>query len=118
MTPNPAVEPTHAPVCDAGAALADRRSLRRGRFEARSQLTARPLDGQRTTTRLLEDGMATDNLTDETDVLIVGAGPTGLTLACELVRRGVRIPLIEKMDAFPTTSRSWDFRRGRWKRST
>ena len=28
-------------------------------------------------------------------VLIVGAGPTGLTLACELARRGVSFRLIE-----------------------
>ena len=33
--------------------------------------------------------------TTETTVLIVGAGPTGLTLACELSRRGVPFRLIE-----------------------
>ena len=32
---------------------------------------------------------------DMTTVLIVGAGPTGLTLACELARRGVAFRLIE-----------------------
>ncbi|MGB8940832.1 MAG: FAD-dependent oxidoreductase, partial [Streptomyces sp.] len=37
-----------------------------------------------------------------TDVLIVGAGPTGLTLACDLARRGVRALLVERADAlFP-----------------
>ena len=32
---------------------------------------------------------------DHTTVLVVGAGPTGLTLACELARRGVVFRLIE-----------------------
>jgi len=32
----------------------------------------------------------------ETTVLIVGAGPTGLTLACELARRGVSLRLLER----------------------
>ena len=31
-----------------------------------------------------------------TDVLIIGAGPTGLTLACDLARRGVDIRIIER----------------------
>ncbi|NGO72228.1 FAD-dependent monooxygenase [Streptomyces boncukensis] len=35
-------------------------------------------------------------------VLIAGAGPTGLTLACELARRGVRVRLVERSDGlFP-----------------
>src|SRR5205807_306999 len=33
-----------------------------------------------------------------TDVLIVGAGPTGLTLAIDLGRRGVRCTLLEQKD--------------------
>ncbi|MCX4548705.1 FAD-dependent oxidoreductase [Streptomyces sp. NBC_01500] len=38
----------------------------------------------------------------ETDVLIVGAGPTGLTLATDLARRGVRTVVVEKADGlFP-----------------
>ncbi|WP_367044486.1 FAD-dependent oxidoreductase [Streptomyces sp. Je 1-332] len=37
-----------------------------------------------------------------TEVLIVGAGPTGLTLACDLARRGVRALVVEQADAlFP-----------------
>src|SRR6516162_8663632 len=34
----------------------------------------------------------------DSDVLIVGAGPTGLTLAIDLGRRGVRCMLIEKKE--------------------
>ncbi|MFZ4301792.1 FAD-dependent monooxygenase [Streptomyces cinereoruber] len=38
----------------------------------------------------------------ETDVLIVGAGPTGLALGVDLARRGVRALLVERADAlFP-----------------
>jgi 2-polyprenyl-6-methoxyphenol hydroxylase-like FAD-dependent oxidoreductase len=36
---------------------------------------------------------------DETDVLIVGAGAAGLTLAIDLARRGVRFALIERLAA-------------------
>jgi 2-polyprenyl-6-methoxyphenol hydroxylase-like FAD-dependent oxidoreductase len=38
----------------------------------------------------------------ELDVLVVGAGPTGLTLAAELARRGVSVRIVEKI-AQPTT---------------
>ena len=34
----------------------------------------------------------------EVEVLIVGAGPTGLVLACELARRGVPHRLVERRD--------------------
>ncbi len=37
----------------------------------------------------------------KTDALVVGAGPTGLTLGCELLRRGLKVRLIEKL-AEPT----------------
>ncbi|MGW0899101.1 FAD-dependent monooxygenase, partial [Streptomyces goshikiensis] len=29
-----------------------------------------------------------------TDVLIAGAGPTGLTLACDLARRGIAVRVV------------------------
>ncbi|MEU6214719.1 FAD-dependent monooxygenase [Streptomyces sp. NPDC047023] len=39
---------------------------------------------------------------DRTEVLVVGAGPTGLTLAADLARRGVRALVVERADAlFP-----------------
>ena len=42
----------------------------------------------------------------ETPVLIVGAGPTGLTLAIELGRRGVPFRLVDRDPARPRTSRA------------
>jgi 2-polyprenyl-6-methoxyphenol hydroxylase-like FAD-dependent oxidoreductase len=39
------------------------------------------------------------------DVLIVGAGPTGLTLACVLARRGINFRIIDAFPAPPTGSR-------------
>jgi 2-polyprenyl-6-methoxyphenol hydroxylase-like FAD-dependent oxidoreductase len=42
----------------------------------------------------------------QTDVLVVGAGPTGLTLACELLRRGVSCRVIDKVASPATTSRA------------
>lgn len=33
---------------------------------------------------------------DQVDVLIAGAGPTGLALACDLARRGVEVRIVEK----------------------
>ncbi|MER7895588.1 FAD-dependent oxidoreductase [Streptomyces sp. NPDC096046] len=39
------------------------------------------------------------------DVLVVGGGPTGLTLACDLARRGVRTHVIETADELSAGSR-------------
>ena len=43
---------------------------------------------------------------NDVDVLIVGAGPTGLTLACELLRRGTRVTIIDAAPVPATTSRA------------
>ncbi len=40
-----------------------------------------------------------------TDVLVVGAGPTGLTLACELRRRGVACRVLDRADGTPRRSK-------------
>ena len=44
-------------------------------------------------------------MTDEISVLIAGAGPTGLTLACDLARRGVSFRIIDKAPAYFAGSR-------------
>jgi 2-polyprenyl-6-methoxyphenol hydroxylase-like FAD-dependent oxidoreductase len=44
--------------------------------------------------------------TDDTEVLIVGAGPTGLVLAIWLARLGVRIRIVDKTSEPGTTSRA------------
>src|SRR6185312_4197495 len=41
----------------------------------------------------------------QTDVLVVGAGPTGLALACDLARRGVAVRIIDRAPEFPSGSR-------------
>jgi 2-polyprenyl-6-methoxyphenol hydroxylase-like FAD-dependent oxidoreductase len=40
-----------------------------------------------------------------TDVVVVGAGPTGLTLACDLARRGVAVRIVDRAREFPAGSR-------------
>ena len=42
----------------------------------------------------------------DTDVLIVGAGPTGLTLAASLVARGIRTAVVDRQAAMAHTSRA------------
>src|ERR1700753_2935843 len=42
----------------------------------------------------------------QTDVLIVGAGPTGLILALSLVKQGVRVRVIDKIEQTASTSRA------------
>lgn len=37
-------------------------------------------------------------MSEQVDVLVVGAGPTGLTAACELARRGVRVRVVDAAD--------------------
>src|ERR1700730_2551403 len=46
------------------------------------------------------------SLIRETDVLIVGAGPTGLVLALWLTRLGVRVRIVDKTPKSGTTSRA------------
>src|SRR5260370_12855374 len=46
------------------------------------------------------------NKTRDTDVLIVGAGPTGLVLALWLTRLGVRVRILDKTSEPGTTSRA------------
>src|SRR5215472_9083290 len=43
---------------------------------------------------------------DQSGVLIVGAGPTGLTLACDLRSRGIVVQVIDKATCPATTSRA------------
>ncbi|MCV2488380.1 FAD-dependent monooxygenase [Geodermatophilus sp. YIM 151500] len=43
----------------------------------------------------------------ETDVLVVGAGPTGLMLACELALRGVRCRVAEQRSEQPNITRAF-----------
>ena len=46
------------------------------------------------------------NANRDIDVLIIGAGPTGLVLALWLARRGVRVRIVDKTAEAGTTSRA------------
>ncbi|MGY0058316.1 FAD-dependent oxidoreductase [Streptomyces sp. LZ34] len=48
----------------------------------------------------------TENDSTLSDVLIVGAGPTGLTLACDLARRGITCRVVEAAERPSTASRA------------
>ncbi|WP_326767171.1 FAD-dependent monooxygenase [Streptomyces sp. NBC_01591] len=50
--------------------------------------------------------MSATTPTTPTPVLIVGSGPTGLTLACDLARRSVGVRIIDKTAEFPRSSRA------------
>ena len=45
-------------------------------------------------------------MTDD-DVIVVGAGPTGLTLACELAMRGISVRLVERRAETPNITRAF-----------
>jgi 2-polyprenyl-6-methoxyphenol hydroxylase-like FAD-dependent oxidoreductase len=44
--------------------------------------------------------------TTKTDVLIIGAGPTGLSLACQLVRYGIDFVIVEKNETITPYSKA------------
>jgi len=44
--------------------------------------------------------------TIKTDVIIVGAGPTGLSLACQLIRYGVDFVIVEKNEGVTPFSKA------------
>src|SRR5262244_3517962 len=44
--------------------------------------------------------------TNKTEVLIVGAGPTGLSLACQFIRYGVDFIVVEKQEAITPYSKA------------
>jgi 2-polyprenyl-6-methoxyphenol hydroxylase-like FAD-dependent oxidoreductase len=50
--------------------------------------------------------MVLSTLPDSTDVLVVGAGPTGLSLACVLAAKGVSFVLVDRLAEGANTSRA------------
>jgi 2-polyprenyl-6-methoxyphenol hydroxylase-like FAD-dependent oxidoreductase len=49
----------------------------------------------------------TEQKQDTVDVLVVGGGPVGLLLGCELARRGVAVRVIDKKPANAPTGGAW-----------
>jgi 2-polyprenyl-6-methoxyphenol hydroxylase-like FAD-dependent oxidoreductase len=47
-----------------------------------------------------------NSISPTVDVLIVGAGPTGLTLACDLARRGISHRIIDRSGSYSVASRA------------
>lgn len=45
-------------------------------------------------------------MTQTTDVLIIGAGPTGLSLACQLIRYGIDFTIVEKTESVTHLSKA------------
>lgn len=45
-------------------------------------------------------------MADSVDVLVIGAGPTGLMAACELVRRGLSVRIVDERPAASTKSKA------------
>ena len=43
----------------------------------------------------------------DSDVIVVGAGPTGLMLACELAMRGIAVRLLERRAETPNITRAF-----------
>ncbi len=46
-------------------------------------------------------------MTDKIPVLIIGAGPTGLVMACQLLMRGVECKIVDRLEQPVTTSRAF-----------
>src|SRR4030095_3951322 len=44
--------------------------------------------------------------TTQTEVMIIGAGPTGLSLACQFIRHGIDFVLVEKNDTVTRFSKA------------
>src|ERR1043165_4666325 len=44
--------------------------------------------------------------TTNTDVIIIGAGPTGLSLACQFIRHGINFVVVEKNDTITRFSKA------------